>query len=164
VRLAAAGLLLAVGCAGGSALPGDVLDERGFWQLVGQTGGGHVEDRAAVLTHLLKDAKAPRLQSWQQQLVARDAELNTRALKRVLDRTCGPQDPDAFAADRSWLVAHGQRVFTTARDHPSQLTDLDGICEGSGEAFADAATAIYSDLGYEPGGDAFPFIDTAPPR
>jgi hypothetical protein len=141
-----------------------VLDERGFWQLVDATGSGAVEDRAAVLTRLLAGAKAPRLESWQQQLVARDAELNTRALKQVLDRTCGPQDPDAFAADRSWLVAHGERVFAKAREHPSELTDLKDVCDGSGEAFADAATALYSDLGYEPGSDAFPFIDTAPPQ
>jgi hypothetical protein len=164
VRAAGLLLALAVGCAGGSAVPGDVLDRRGFWQLVAQTGSGPVEDRAAVLTHLLSGARAARLESWQQQLVARDAELNTRALKRVLDRACGPQDPDAFAADRSWLVAQGERVFTTARDHPTELGDLTGICSGSGEAFADAATALYSDLGFEPGGDAFPFIDTSPPH
>lgn len=162
--MAAVLLALAVGCAGGSAVPGDVLDARAFWQLVAQTGTGPVEDRAALLTRLLADAKAPRLESWQQQLVARAAELNTRALLRIVEKLCGPQDPDAFAADRSWLVAHGERVFRTARDNPAGLADLNGICTGSGEAFADAATALYSDLGFEPGTDAFPFIDTSPPR
>ncbi|MFN2536627.1 MAG: DUF4240 domain-containing protein [Mycobacteriales bacterium] len=164
MRAAALLLALVVGCAGGSAVPGDVLDERAFWQLVARTGSGPVEDRAAVLGHLLAAASARRLESWQRQLVARDEELNTRALKRLLDRTCGPQDPDAFAADRSWLVAHGQQVFMTARNHPTELTGLDGICEGSGEAFADAATALYSDLGFEPGTEAFPFVGTSPPR
>jgi hypothetical protein len=158
---------LAVGCASGSATPGDVLDEQAFWSLVAQTGGGHVEDRAAVLTHLLATAKAPRLESWQQQLVVRVGELNTTALSEAMTVVCGKQDTYGFAADRSWLVAHGQQAFATARDHPDELAslpDLASACDGSGEAFADVATTRYSDLGFEPGGDAFPAIELSPPH
>jgi hypothetical protein len=166
VRAALVSVALAVGCASGTATPGDVLDEQAFWSLVAQTGDGHVEDRAAVLTHLLATAKAPRLESWQQQLVVHVAELNTTAFKGAFEVVCGQQDVNAFAADRSWVVAHGQRVFDDVRDHPDDLVGLADValaCAGSGEAFADVATARYSDLGYEPGGDAFPAIDLAPP-
>ena len=167
MRRAALVLLLAVGCSSGSGTPGDVLDQRGFWALVAQAGGGAVEDRAAVMTQLLSTAKAPRLESWQQQLVARTAELNTARLAGAMRVVCGPQDADAFAADRGWLIAHGQGVFTTARDQPDQLAslgDLPRACDGSGQAFLDAATARYSDLGFEPGSDAFPAVDLAAPR
>ena len=119
------------------------------------------------MTQLLSSAKAPRLESWQQQLVARAEELNTAGLAAAMTIVCGRQDADAFAADRAWLVAHGRQVFTTARDHPDELAsleDLREVCDGSGEAFADAATARYSDLGFEPGGDVFPVIDLSPPR
>lgn len=159
-------LVLLAGCSSGSAMPGGVLDERAFWSLVDQAGTGAVEDRAAAMAELLKDAPATRLESWQQQLVARDADLNTTALSQEMTTVCGRQDANGFAADRSWLVAHGQQVFLTARDHPDRLAslpDLAAACAGSGEAFADAATARYSDLGFEPGGDAFPVVDLSPP-
>lgn len=159
-------LALAAGCSGGSGQPGGVLSEDGFWSLVQRTGTGAVEDRAAVMAQLLSTAPATRLESWRQQLVARDAELATGPLRAALQVVCGPQDPDAFAADRSWLVAHGREVFTTARDAPDRvaaLPDLGQVCDGSGEAFADAATPRYSDLGFEPGGDAFPDVDVSAP-
>jgi hypothetical protein len=158
---------LAAGCASGSGTPGDVLDEHAFWSLVARTGDGHVEDRAAVLTQLLATSKAPRLESWQQQLVSHVAELNTTAVKGAFEVVCGRQDVNAFAADRSWVVAHGQQVLGKVRDHPDDLAELADValaCDGSGEAFADVATARYSDLGFEPGGDAFPAIDLSPPR
>ncbi|MCU1600999.1 MAG: hypothetical protein JWO22_1708 [Frankiales bacterium] len=154
------------GCSGGSGRPGGVLSEHDFWSLVQRSGTGAVEDRAAVMTNLLSQAPATRLESWRQQLVARDADLNRTALSEAMTVVCGPTDPEGFAADRSWLVAHGERVFTTARDHPDDLAalpDLEQACAGSGAAFADAATPRYSDLGFEPGGDAFPDVDPSDP-
>jgi hypothetical protein len=167
VRGTALLLALAVGCASGSATPADVLDEAAFWHLVTQTGGGRVEDRAAVMSTLLSSAGRPRLESWQQQLVARVAELNRTPLWDALTVVCGTQDSDAFAAERGWLVAHGQDVFRSARDHPdalASLADLGQVCDGSGAAFVDAATPRYSDLGFEPGGDAFPVVDLSAPQ
>ena len=118
------------------------------------------------MTDLLSGAPATRLESWRQQLVARDAELNTTALREAMSVVCGAQDPDAFAADRSWLVAHGQQVFSPPRDLPHGLARRSYRApagDGSGSAFADAATPRYSDLGFEPGGDAFPDVDLSDP-
>lgn len=144
-----------------------MLDDASFWQLVDRAGSGAVEDRAAQMATLLEDAPASRLESWRQLLVGRVAELNTAELQAAMRVVCGPQDGDAFAADRSWLVAHGHQVFETAKGEPDELAslaDLDQVCDGSGEAFADAATPHYSDLGFEPGGDAFPDLDLSAPK
>ena len=94
-----AALLLAcvAGCSAGSGVPGDQLDEAAFWHLVDQTGSGAVEDRAAVMTHLLRGASAARLESWRRQLVDRADELNTRALAGRMTAVCGQQDANAFA-------------------------------------------------------------------
>jgi hypothetical protein len=167
VSRAVAALLLAAACSSGSGAPAGVLDERGFWRLVAQAGVGAVEDRAAVMTQLLSTARAARLEAWQQQLVARADELDTAPLAAAMRVVCGAQDADGFAADRGWLIAQGERVFTTARDAPDRLAtvpDLPQACDGSGQAFLDAATARYSDLGFEPGGDAFPVVALGDPR
>lgn len=170
LSLAALGLLMGCSAGGGHLAPGATLDELGFWALVdraAQQGGAAVEDRGAMMTQLLKGAPPARLESWQQQLVTLDAQLNTRAVAAAFALACGgPLDLAGFAAARSWVVAHGRATYeevTADADALAGVPELMSACGGSGEAFQDAALGRYSDLGFEPGGSAFPFVDQDPP-
>ena len=74
---------------------------------------------------------------------------------------CPGLDDAAFVDVRSWVVAQGRRTVSAVAGDPVALARIPGVraaCTGVGSAFGDAAVARYSDLGFEPGTDAFPLL------
>jgi hypothetical protein len=158
-------LALGAGCSTGSdgRAPGDDLGGQAFWSLVDQAktvGGSDVADRADALTQLLKTADQSRLEAFQQHLVRASNDLDTNAVADAAAVVCGHRAD--FTGFRSWVIAQGEATYDRVRADPgalADLTDVQAACGDAGAAFGDAAVARYSDLGFEPGSDAFPAIE-----
>jgi predicted NodU family carbamoyl transferase len=168
-RTALATLALLAACSNASdgTSPGDRLGDKGFWSLVAaakDTGGDAVEDRADALTQALKTTDRATLEAFQQHLVRSAAALNTQALADAAQVVCrGTGD---FADFRTWVIAQGQATYDAALEDPDSLAGiatLRSACSGAGGPYGTAAVAPYSDLGFEPGSEAFPLLDTETP-
>ena len=158
---ALAALLLAAACSAGAGAPGG---DDGFWSLVDQAArdaGPDVSDRAAAMTQLLQHRDRAGLEDYQQHLAAAVTALDLRAVQDVAAVVCPGLDDAGFVDVRSWVVAQGRSTTERVAADPVALAGLPGVraaCTGVGSAFGDAAVPRYSDLGFEPGTDAFPLL------
>ena len=151
-------------CTAGAGAPGDPLGDDGFWSLVDRAardGGTDVQDRAAAMTQLLQGHDRAGLEAYQQHLAAAVAALDLLAVQDVAGVVCPGLDDAAFVDVRSWVVAQGRTTAAAVARDPVALARVPGVrqaCTGVGSAFGDAAVPRYSDLGFEPGSDAFPLL------